>query len=63
MTTPVDNGTRAAYLANVLSIAKTHDSVGPEESRVLRSIIHRIGATQQDLVAAGKLLSSGHHKM
>ncbi len=63
MTTPVDNGTRAAYLANVLSIAKIDDGVAPDESRVLRSIIHRIGATQQDLVAAGKLLSSGRFNM
>jgi uncharacterized tellurite resistance protein B-like protein len=60
MNTPVDNANRAAYLANVLCIAKINDTVAPAESIVVRSIIHRIGATQQDLVAAGKLLSSGN---
>jgi uncharacterized tellurite resistance protein B-like protein len=63
MNTPVDNANRAAYLANVLCIAKINDTVAPAESIVVRSIIHRIGATQQDLVAAGKLLSSGNFGM
>jgi len=63
MTTTIEKANRPAYLANVLSIAKINGDVSVTESLALRSIIHRIGATQNDLVAAGKLLTSGRYKM
>jgi tellurite resistance protein len=52
-----------SYLANVLSIAKIEGEVSQAESYVLRKIIHRVGGTQQDLIAAGKLLASGNYKL
>ena len=58
-----DRAERAAYLANVLSIAKVNGRVTSTESLALRSIVKRIGASQKDLVAAGKLLSSGRYSI
>jgi hypothetical protein len=63
MSTPENRASLAPYLANVLSIAKINGRVAPAESLVLRSIIRRIGATQEDLTAAGKLLASGRYSM
>ena len=63
MSTIVAKANRAAYLANVLSIAKVGGKVASTESLVLRSIIHRIGGTQDDVAAAGKLLGDGHYRV
>ncbi|NQU40133.1 MAG: hypothetical protein HQ523_09285 [Lentisphaerae bacterium] len=54
---------RSAYLANVLSIAKSGGEVAAPESLVLRSIIHNIGGTQDDLVAAGVMLGDGDYRL
>ncbi len=59
----VAKANRPRYLANVLSIAKIGGKVAATESLVLRSIIHRIGGTQEDLAAAGKLLGEGHYQV
>ena len=59
----VAKANRPAYLANVLSIAKIGGKVAATESLALRSIMHRIGGTQDDLVAAGKMLGVGRYQL
>ncbi len=54
---------RQAYLANVLSIAKIGGKVSATESLVLRSIIRSIDGTQEDIVAAGKMLGDGRYQV
>ncbi|MBT3293713.1 MAG: TerB family tellurite resistance protein [Verrucomicrobia bacterium] len=54
---------RPAYLANVLCIAKVGGEVAATESLVLRSIIHSIGGTRDDVAAAGDMLADGHYQL
>ena len=63
MSKTVAKADRPTYLANVLSIAKVDGDVAGTESLVLRSVIRSIGASQEDVVAAGTLLGSGGYKM
>jgi uncharacterized tellurite resistance protein B-like protein len=63
MSKTVAKADRPTYLANVLSIAKVDGDVAGTESLVLRSVIRGIGASQEDVVAAGALLGSGGYKM
>ena len=63
MSKTVAKADRPTYLANVLSIAKMDGDVAGTESLVLRSVIRSIGASQEDVVAAGTLLGSGGYKM
>lgn len=47
---------RAEYLANVLSVAAVDDTVTREEAAVLRSVVERVGADANDMLAARGLL-------
>ena len=59
----VAKANRPAYLANVLSIAKVEGDVAAPESLVLRSIIHSIGGTREDVAAAGAMLGDGQYRL
>jgi uncharacterized tellurite resistance protein B-like protein len=59
MSSIVSRSSRPVYLANVLHIAKVDGVVSRAESWVLRSIINRIGAGNDDLAAARALLTDG----
>ena len=63
MQSGVSRLSRPFYLANVLSIAKVDGAVPPPASKALQSIIKRIGASDQDLADAARLLASGKYKV
>jgi hypothetical protein len=63
MSTIVPKAHRPAYLANVLCIAKVTGDVASTESLVLRSIVHGIGGTRDDVLAAGSMLAGGHYQL
>jgi uncharacterized tellurite resistance protein B-like protein len=54
---------RSAYIANVLSIAKSDATVSDDEVAALRVVLSRIGAGDKDLVAARNLLGDGHYRL
>ena len=56
---PLSRSERAAYLANVLSIARSHDPVDRREAIAVRAAAERVGADPSDLLAAKKLLGDG----
>lgn len=61
--TDVSRLNRPYYLANVLSIAKVDGKVPAGESLALRAIVKRIGANDQDLADAARLLGSGSYRV
>lgn len=63
MSTIVPKAQRPAYLANVLCIAKVTGDIASTESLVLRSIIHGIGGTRDDVATAGTMLADGHYQL